>query len=294
MVKKKKRRLFSSSSSIILLIFASVFFSFALYYKQYIAIYLIHSIVILLVMLIGSLPFILKKYKKKQSLINICCIGLSVALIYGGFTIYNHNDRLASEGEYIGIDVSKWNNNINYQLVKQEVDFVIIRCGYTSLSDGTSTREDPLFNQNVQACLQHAIPYGIYYYSLAQDENQAKIEADFVAGLIQNLNPQLGIFIDLEDEEFQSDLSNEQLANIAITFLDNIPNQIPKGIYANHYWWTNKLTDLRLNNYIKWKARYNDNKTIDDGFQILQFSETGNVRGITGNVDLNLMSSIYW
>ncbi|WRK53501.1 hypothetical protein SD457_26425 [Coprobacillaceae bacterium CR2/5/TPMF4] len=60
------------------------------------------------------------------------------------------------------------------QLAKQEIDFVIIRCGYTSLSDGTTIKEDPLFEQNINQCIQLSIPYGVYYYSLARDETQAK------------------------------------------------------------------------------------------------------------------------
>ena len=119
-------------------------------------------------------------------------------------------------------------------------------------------------------------------------------EADFVTSKLNGRIPELGVFIDLEDEEYQGNLSNQQLANVAVSFLDNIQNENKKGIYANHHWWSTKLTDSRLDNYIKWKARYNDNKVLEDGFSILQYSETGNVKGINTNVDLNLITNKYW
>lgn len=294
MAKKKKLHIFSFYKIWLLFAISATIFSLSLYYKQYLAIYIIHSIVILLAMLVMILPFIFKKYKKKQKLFKLILILLSTTLIISGITIYNHNDRLASDGQYIGIDVSKWNGNINFQLAKQEIDFVIIRCGYTSLSDGTTIKEDPLFEQNINQCIQLSIPYGVYYYSLACDETQAKKEADFVTSKLNGRIPELGVFIDLENEEYQGNLSNQQLANVVVSFLNNIQNENKKGIYANHHWWSTKLIDPRLDNYIKWKARYNDEKVLEDNFKILQYSETGNVKGINTNVDLNIITDKYW
>lgn len=294
MASKKKQNLFNIKNILFSFIISIIIFLAALYYKQYFPLYLIHSITILLIMIIASIPFIIKKYKQQQNLIKLLLSCLSVILIFSGVTIYKHNDKLASDGEYIGIDISKWNDQINFQLAKQEIDFVIIRCGYTSLTNGTNTKEDPLFRQNIEQCKQLNIPYGIYYYSLARDTSQAQKEANFVNDLLAGDIPDLGVFIDLEDEQYQNDLSSEQLTNIATAFLSTIDDQNRKGIYANRYWWTTKLTDPSLNNYIKWIAHYQDDRTIDDGFTILQYSETGSVKGIDGNVDLNIINNKYW
>ena len=70
------------------------------------------------------------------------------------------------------------------QLARQEIDFVIIRCGYTSLTDGTKTKVDPLFEQNIKQCQNLNIPYGVYYYSLATEAAQAKKEAEYVNHLL--------------------------------------------------------------------------------------------------------------
>ena len=96
MTKKKKLPILSLHKIWFLFTISAIIFSLSLYYKQYLAIYIIHSIVILLIMLVAILPFIFKKYKKKQKLLKIITILLSIALITSGITIYNHNDRLAS------------------------------------------------------------------------------------------------------------------------------------------------------------------------------------------------------
>lgn len=294
MKRKSKNTFFKQKNVIFLFIISAIILSCSLYYKQYLPKYLIHSIVIILVMILCLMPFLLKKYKKQRNLIKGIIIITSISLSITGIMIFNHNDKLAKAGQYIGIDISKWNDDVDLHLASQEIDFVIIRCGYTSLSNGTNTKEDPLFEQNIKQCEDLSIPYGVYYYSLARDSTQAKKEANYVTKLLKGRIPDLGVFIDLEDEEFQGDLSNEQLTTVATTFLDNIQNQNKKGIYANHYWWTTKLTDDRLDSYIKWKARYNDSQTLEEEYHILQYSETGKIRGIDGNVDLNITTNKYW
>lgn len=294
MKRKKKRNLFNKKNILYFILISNIIFICSLYYKQYLALYLIHSIVIFLIILFFCFPILFSKYKKKHNLIKIIYILISCCLLILGIVIFNHNDKLSKDGKYIGIDISKWNKEVNLQLASQEIDYVIIRCGYTSLSDGINAKEDPYFKQNVKQCEDLSIPYGIYYYSLARDATQAKKEADFVTALLDDKTPDLGVFIDLEDEEFQEDLSNDTLTTIATTFLENIPNQNKKGIYANHHWWTTKLTDKKLDNYIKWKAHYNNDPVLEDEYQILQYSETGSVKGIIGNVDLNIVTDKYW
>lgn len=294
MKKKRKRKYFVTKNIKFILILSIIVFSCSLYYKRYLPDYIIHSLVILLIILFFFFPYLLKKYKRQQNFIKTISILASICLLISAIVIFNRNDKLSKDGIYIGIDISKWNDQVDLQLASQEIDYVIIRCGYTSLTDGTKTIADPYFEQNIKQCEELSIPYGVYYYSVARDTAQAVKEANFVTTLLNNKVPDLGVFIDIEDEQFQGDLSNDTLTSIAISFLDNIPNQNKKGIYTNHHWWTTKLTDERLNNYIKWKARYNDNPIIEDDYHLLQYSETGSIKGIIGNVDLNMTSNKYW
>ena len=67
----------------------------------------------------------------KRKLTKIISLVLSICLFFFSFAIFSHNDKLSTDGKYIGIDISKWNKEVNLQLASQEIDYVIIRCGYT-------------------------------------------------------------------------------------------------------------------------------------------------------------------
>ena len=58
-------------------------------------------------MIFCLLPFLFKRFKKQRNLIKIIVSALSFSLIVTGILVFNHNDRLAKDGQYIGIDISK-------------------------------------------------------------------------------------------------------------------------------------------------------------------------------------------
>lgn len=143
----KKKRYFNKKNILYLSLISSITFSCSLYYKRYLPDYLIHSIVIFLVILFFYFSFLLNKYKKQHNFIKSISIIISTCLFISSIMIFNHNDKLSKDGIYIGIDISKWNEQVDLQLAIQEIDYVIIRCGYTSSTDGTKTIEDPYFKK---------------------------------------------------------------------------------------------------------------------------------------------------
>ena len=75
------------------------------------------------------------------------------------------------------IDVSVHNGNIDWDIVKNHVDGVIIRCGYGS---DYTYQDDKRFKENIEGCIAHDIPFGVYIYSYAKNVNMAKSEAAHV------------------------------------------------------------------------------------------------------------------
>ena len=63
-----------------------------------------------------------------------------------------------------GIDVSSYQGNINWNLVKNNIDFAIIRCGY---GDNVESQDDKQFMNNVSGCINNNIPFALYLYSYA-------------------------------------------------------------------------------------------------------------------------------
>ena len=82
-----------------------------------------------------------------------------------------------------GIDVSQYQGEINWELVKEHIDFAILRCGYGQDVPG---QDDPTFIRNADECTRLGIPFGVYLYSYATDERAALSEARHVMRLVQN------------------------------------------------------------------------------------------------------------
>ena len=191
----------------------------------------------------------------------------------------------------MGIDVSAHNGKIDWEKVKKEgINFVIIRCGF---GQDRESQDDKYFEYNISECERLGIPYGVYLYSYALDENSAISEAEHVLRLIEGHNPEYGIWLDMEDADGYKQEngmpSNETLINICVTFVEKIKEKGYKdvGIYASLYWWNNQLNNPKLDMYDKWIAQWNDSCTYKKDFVMWQYTSQGRVDGINTNVDMN-------
>jgi GH25 family lysozyme M1 (1,4-beta-N-acetylmuramidase) len=210
----------------------------------------------------------------------------------------NDNGDVIEGATMKGIDVSQWNGDIDWSAVaKSDVDFAIIRCGYGS---DILSQDDKYFEANIKGCIENKIPFGIYLYSYAVNEEMALSEADHVLRLIKGYNLNFPVFYDMEDDSQLSytdedtnkkvTVSNSERGKIATTFCNEILNNgFEVGIYANLNWWTNYLTDSAFNNttWYKWVAQYNHSCAYTKPYVMWQCTSTGSVDGISGNVDLN-------
>lgn len=178
-----------------------------------------------------------------------------------------------------GIDVSRWQGDINWQQVAaDDVSFVM-------LGTRSSGAVDPYFHKNIREATAAGVQAGVYIYSLATTPEMAVEEADFVLDLIKGYPISYPVAFDMEDST-QGSLSKEQLAQIANAFCQRISDAgYYPIIYANDNWLANKL-DLSLMDYPVWVARYS--KRPDYASPVLwQATNTGSVSGISGNVDID-------
>lgn len=182
------------------------------------------------------------------------------------------------------IDVSKHQGEIDWKIVKNHVDGVIIRCGYGS---DYKSQDDKRFKENVEGCLAYGIPFGVYLYSYAKDVNMARSEANHVLRLLEPYKGKLAypVYYDLEEAG-----TEKGAVDRALVFGDIIENAgYWCGIYANQYWWRTFLKD-GLNRFTKWVAKYSETPPtgISGTYDIWQYSSKGSVPGIEGNVDMNI------
>ena len=208
-----------------------------------------------------------------------------------------------------GIDVSEHNGTINWQSVKDAgIDFAILRVGFAG--DTSGGRLDNYFKRNVSECERLGIPYGVYLYSYARNEDEAQAEARLMLSALKGHSPTLPVYYDLEEQKTNADGSPKwtpfndpsKLASIAKTFCGQIAAAGYKpGIYANVNWFKNYLTDpcFLSSGWSIWTAqswyggRYDEclglTPEAPAKYDCWQYSFRGSVPGVSGDVDVN-----YW
>lgn len=231
----------------------------------------------------------MKTTKNKTYAIGLTLISLLITCI----GVYATSSPKIEYGEYFGIDISKWNEEVH--LEQHNLDYVIIRLGYTGYRDGSTNVLDDTYLENIKKCISNNIPYGVYYYSLANSIEDIQNETQFILDTLDGLKPPVGIFLDLEDEDFQGDLTKDELTNIALEFQTLIKksNNVP-GIYANTYWWDNKLDSTLLKECILWVANYNEEYILEAPFHIHQYTDEGKLTNEQSLFDFNISNIKYW
>ncbi len=188
-----------------------------------------------------------------------------------------------------GIDVSEHQGRIDWDAVKASgIDFAILRVGFGAPSWGG--RVDHQFSRNISECERLGIPYGVYIYSYAFDNQQAADEASMVIGCLSGHNPRLPVYYDLEDNSIIADGRKTGIASRAQIFCNKISAAGYKpGIYANLNWFNTILTDsvFKSGSWDHWIAQYNSQCDYTGNYSFWQYKSNGKVPGVNGNVDMN-------
>ena len=190
----------------------------------------------------------------------------------------------------MGIDVSKWNGDIDWNAVKNSgVSYVIIRCGYRGSSQG-SLIVDSKFQSNIKGATDAGLKVGVYFFTQAVDRVEAVEEASMALELIKNYRISYPVFLDVEASGGRADgISVETRTEVCKAFCQTIQNAgYTTGIYANKTWLTTKIDTSQLSAYKIWLAQYASAPTYTGRYDLWQYKSTGRVSGINGDVDLNL------
>lgn len=192
----------------------------------------------------------------------------------------------------LGIDVSKWNEEIDWEKVKDAgIEYAIIRCGYRGASSG-SLVIDPNFTENIEGAIAADIPVGVYFFTQAVTESEAVEEASMVIHLIEEYDVDYPVFLDSESAGGKGradDLSVEQRTMVHNAFLQTIAAAgYETGVYGSRNWLEKQLDMERLSDYNTWLAEYTEAPGYPEYYHIWQYTSKGTVPGISTRVDLNL------
>ena len=197
-----------------------------------------------------------------------------------------------------GIDISKYQGEVDWEKVKADgVEFVILRLGYRGYETGKVIL-DETFEANVKGATEAGIEVGVYFFSQAITQAEAIEEATMVLDYIKDYDITYPVVYDAEeiyDANARTNvLTTEQRTDFTITFCEQIKAAgYTPMIYGNIKWMVAQLDLTQLTQYDKWFAQYFKEPFFPYDFQMWQYTATGKVDGIEGDVDINISFKDY-
>lgn len=195
----------------------------------------------------------------------------------------------------LGIDVSKFQGKINWsQVIKDGYTFAILRLGYRGYGSGKIVLDDS-FEDNFESALASGIDTGVYFFTESLTEKEAIEEADFVLENLNGAKLTMPVVLDVEEsankeESRTKDLTAEQRTKNVIAFCNRIQEAgYETMIYGNLKSFMLMLDMEQLEDYDKWFAYYRFPLHFPYKIRMWQYSSSGEVSGIKGKTDLNIM-----
>ncbi len=194
-----------------------------------------------------------------------------------------------NEHTEIGIDVSKWQEEIDFKKVKDAgASFVMIRVGSQQGVNGEYVL-DPYFKINIENALKNDLKVGIYFYSYADSKQEAIKQAKWVLKQLEGYKISLPIAFDWEcySSFNQMELSIFGLNQVAESFLSTIEKNGYNGMiygsknYLNSIW--------KYHNYDVWLAHYTEETDYDSEYVMWQLCQNGIIDGINKEVDIDIL-----
>lgn len=175
------------------------------------------------------------------------------------------------------VDISYHDGVVDFEKLKNAVDYVIIRCGY---GQDKVAQDDEQWERNVSECERLEIPYGVYFYSYAKTKKNIDGEIAHCLRLLRGHTPNLPVFFDSEEKgtQYVAKYNAKRFCDAMLT------NGYKAGIYASKSWYEKYIGESW--GYDLWIARYSNSLGMN-GVDIWQYSSNGRVDGINGRCDVN-------
>lgn len=210
-----------------------------------------------------------------------------------------------------GIDVSWWQTkdkkvtSVNWEKAHDAgIDFAFVRVGSRDTADG-SIYFDTAADSHIQAALDNDINIGLYIFSQALTEKEAREEANFVLKQLKKYDWDVTLPIVIDREKGSHNrltggkLSKTKETAVCQAFADTITKAgYQASVYASYAWIKSYIDTDSLEDCGIWIARYNNTTTSNAksgepyadtayDYEFWQYSSVAKVSGYTGNLDVN-------
>lgn len=203
----------------------------------------------------------------------------------GSYTSVVTDYEATNRPSVLGMDISKYQGEVDFKKVKADgVRFVILRA---VSSDNNGIYIDPYFERNYREALTNGIAVGAYIFTYAKTEEEQNEEVAKLLEALDGKTFKYPIFVDVEWDGFTI-IDRTTLTNLVRRFMDIIDQ---KGYTPGWYSYTNFINSYldasELSAYPLWVADYRSAVGFAGNYDIWQYTSTGTVDGVSGNVDLN-------
>ncbi len=192
-----------------------------------------------------------------------------------------------------GIDVSRYQEEINWRKVAGDgVDYAFIRLGIRGATEGKLVL-DTTYEDNMDGALDNGIDVGVYFFTQALNKEEAVEEAEFVLEHLGGYDVTYPIVLDVEEVTTKNprteNLTKQERTEACIAFCERIKEAgYTPMIYGNLKTFLLMLDMEQLEEYEKWFAFYQTPLYFPYEFSVWQYTSTGSVNGIKGDVDMNV------
>lgn len=206
-----------------------------------------------------------------------------------GFIPFEDIIRDYSSMGSIGIDVSKWQGDIDFERVKAAgCEFVFIRLGI----DVGEITIDPYFEANIKNAKAAGLKVGVYFYSDANTPERISKETAWIADTLSPYSLDLPVAYDWEN------FSNYQQYHMSIRHANDLYLLFDEQMrscgydtllyssknFLENFWDTQRVPSERI-----WLAHYTSKTTYGGGYRMWQMCSDGNIDGIDGYVDVDII-----
>ena len=208
---------------------------------------------------------------------------------------YFDADGVLQKGKTFGVDVSKYQKNINWEQIKKAgVSFVIVRIGYRGYGASGALVLDPMFEEHFTNVKNAGLKVGVYFFSQATTEEEAKEEAFACAYVLNGRKLDYPIFFDTEASGASGGsgradgLGVADRTKCAVAFCEEVKaNGYKPGVYASTLWYRNRVDLSSLTKYTIWNAHYGVASSPID-CALWQGTCTARLPGYKGDLDVNI------
>ncbi len=206
-----------------------------------------------------------------------------------GFIPFEDIIRDYSSMGSIGIDVSKWQGDVNFERVKAAgCEFVFIRLGI----DVGEITIDPYFEANIRNAKAAGLKVGVYFYSDANTPERISKETAWIADTLSPYSLDLPVAYDWEN------FSNYQQYHMSIRHANDLYLLFDEQMrsyghdtmlyssknFLENFWDTQRVPSEKI-----WLAHYTSKTTYNGGYRMWQMCSDGNIDGIDGYVDVDII-----